>query len=241
MATNTDRFWTMWLRCAIRYCRRWPVSAASATWALSLEARLRGKRPLNKDPIALFSADWLARRFNLQVIVLVRHPAAFTSSLKRLDWWFKFSNWLEQDRLMRDLLPQYQEPIRKYLAGPKDLVEQAILMWNCMYSAAEHFRKDHPDWIFLRQEQLAADPVGEFQALYRQCGLTWNAQAERIILSHSSSENVRAASPNRPTMIKRDSRATIRSWEKGLDENEVLRIREGTRAISDRYYGEEYW
>jgi hypothetical protein len=48
------------------------------------------KRPLIKDPIACFSSAWLAKNFDLAVVVLFRHPAAFYQSLKRLNWHFDF-------------------------------------------------------------------------------------------------------------------------------------------------------
>lgn len=41
-------------------------------------------RPLVKDPFALFSAEWFADNFDAEVIVIVRHPAAVVSSIKRL-------------------------------------------------------------------------------------------------------------------------------------------------------------
>src|SRR5262245_42175545 len=34
-------------------------------------------RPLLKDPIALFSAAWIAQNYNADMIVLIRHPAAY--------------------------------------------------------------------------------------------------------------------------------------------------------------------
>ncbi|MFN2389931.1 MAG: sulfotransferase, partial [Actinomycetota bacterium] len=43
--------------------------------ARSVRYRLRRARPLVKDPIALFSAPWLADRFDAQVVIMVRHPA----------------------------------------------------------------------------------------------------------------------------------------------------------------------
>src|SRR5439155_664004 len=49
-----------------------------------LGSRLRAARPLLKDPIAAFSASWLARTFGMATVVVVRHPGAFASSLKRL-------------------------------------------------------------------------------------------------------------------------------------------------------------
>ena len=67
-------------------------------------SRARRARPLLKDPIAVFSSEWLASRFGAQVVVLIRHPAAFASSLKRLGWTHRFEHFLDQPLLLRDHL-----------------------------------------------------------------------------------------------------------------------------------------
>ena len=54
--------------------------------------RLQGLTPIVKDPIALFSAEWLAEKFDMNILVLIRHPAAFVSSIKTRNWSFDFSN-----------------------------------------------------------------------------------------------------------------------------------------------------
>ena len=70
-------------------------------WALGLEYR---HLELLKDPIALFSTPWLVDRFNVHAVVMIRHPAAYVSSVSRLGWRFDFGYLLGQDLLMRDLL-----------------------------------------------------------------------------------------------------------------------------------------
>ena len=47
-------------------------------------------RPIMKDPIAVLSAEWLAQVFNMDVICLIRHPAAFVYSLAKANWDFNF-------------------------------------------------------------------------------------------------------------------------------------------------------
>ena len=44
-------------------------------------SRARRVIPLVRDPLAVFSAEWLARRFGMRVIVTIRHPAAFACSI----------------------------------------------------------------------------------------------------------------------------------------------------------------
>src|SRR5262250_2445186 len=63
-------------------------------------SRARRAIPLVKDPLAVFSAEWLARRFDMRVIVMIRHPAAFACSIRRLNWRYNFSHFLQQPLLM---------------------------------------------------------------------------------------------------------------------------------------------
>lgn len=54
-----------------------------------------GKRALLKDPFAVFSVPWFAKKLNCQIVITVRHPAAFASSLQRLGWNFDFKDLLD--------------------------------------------------------------------------------------------------------------------------------------------------
>ena len=97
-------------------------------WSTFSVGKLRGKRPLLKDPFAVFSAPWFASRLNCQVVITVRHPAAFASSLKRLDWPFQFADLLEQPLLMRDHLEAFRDEIQA--APPDDVIAQGSLLWK---------------------------------------------------------------------------------------------------------------
>ncbi len=37
------------------------------------------------------SAEWLAKTYNINVVVLIRHPAAYIYSMKRMKWGFNFA------------------------------------------------------------------------------------------------------------------------------------------------------
>jgi hypothetical protein len=217
------------------------VGRAGRDWILSLLARRLQKRPLLKDPIALFSAEWLARRFDMSVIVLIRHPAAFVASLKRLQWWFKFSNWTEQGRVMRNLLADFADPIRSYAAGKKDLIDQSILMWNCLYSVVNRYQTNHPNWIFVRHEDLASDPLRGFQMLYQQCRLAWTPGAEAAVRKYSQNPDAKPLSADRPTDIRRESRKTISTWKEILNQEEIDRIRKETRKVARLFYDTKDW
>ena len=75
-------------------------------YMIFFNGRLRGQRALIKDPFAVFSTPWFAKKLNCKVVITIRHPAGFASSLKRLNWPFDFHDLLAQPALMRDYLEQ---------------------------------------------------------------------------------------------------------------------------------------
>lgn len=68
-----------------------------------IQGRLLRQRPLLKDPFAIFSTPWFIERLGCQVVVTLRHPLAFVSSLKRLGWSFSFEDLLAQPLLMESV------------------------------------------------------------------------------------------------------------------------------------------
>ncbi|MCI0563825.1 MAG: sulfotransferase, partial [Nitrososphaera sp.] len=109
------------------------VGRMARDWGKFSYYRFSHKRPVIKDPIALLSAPWLYNEFQCQVVLLVRHPAAFASSLKRLNWPFNFKYLLNQNALMNDYLGDYREEIEVF-KDPSDVIGQAALLWKVLYS-----------------------------------------------------------------------------------------------------------
>ena len=200
----------------------------------SVRYRVRGPRPLLKDPIALFSAPWLARRFETQVVVMIRHPAAFVSSIKRLGWHFRFRSWLAQEALLRDRLEPYRDAMHRCWAGDGDVIEQGIVMWNAMHHVIDAYRAEHPDWSFVRHEDISAAPVEGFRGLYSDLGLRWDEKVEAGIVEHSAAGN--PAQTRRHGAVKRDSAAQVDLWKTRLSDEEIDRIREGTAEMAARFY-----
>lgn len=97
---------------AIRYSQSFrDFTRAFRDFGVTSIDRLRGNVPLIKDPIAFFSAEWLAKRFDFKVIVMIRHPAAFVGSIKVKGWSFPFSHFLRQPSLLRGPLSKYKDEI----------------------------------------------------------------------------------------------------------------------------------
>src|SRR5919107_6426990 len=139
---------------------------------------LRRGRLIIKDPIAAISSDWLAKNFDLEVIVLVRHPAAFAASLKRLGWWHPLEHFLKQTTLMQRHLQPYRAEIS---SKPQDIVEQAAIIWKCLYGVLLTYLNSYPNWLLRKHEALSGNPVAELRALYETLGLQWSAKVEENV------------------------------------------------------------
>src|SRR4051794_41669947 len=102
---------------------------------------------------------------------MVRHPAAFASSIKLKRWHFDFNHFLRQEELMNGLLAPFADDVRQLAAKNDDLLEQAILQWRCFHHAIRQYQLSRPDWQFVRHEDLSLDPLGGVRRVYERLGV----------------------------------------------------------------------
>ena len=199
----------------------------------------RNLRPLLKDPIALFSAEWLTQNFDSQNIVLIRHPAAFVGSLLRLNWRFDFRNFLNQPKLMKQYLAPFDEKIHAFSG---DFLEEACLLWSCLHFVIQKYRATYPNWIFLRHEDISRNPLVEFERLFQKINVDFSAEIRREVMKFSASENPQEVQKiGQIHQLKRDSRANIKNWKRRLTNEQIEKIRESTKAVSEHFYGDDDW
>jgi hypothetical protein len=194
---------------------------------------------LLKDPIALFSAEWLASQFDMNVIVLVRNPLAFAGSLKVQSWTYPFEHFLNQPKLMGEHLSPFADEIRRYAEEPPDIIDLACLLWNCIYSVVHSYREKHPDWIFLRHEDASWQPVSTFKVLYDRLGLRFTEEISTQVEAYTDPGKEEGVQQHRDVM--RDSRSNIMSWQKRLTSSEIERVRARTASVAEFFYSGEDW
>ena len=199
----------------------------------------RGQRALLKDPFAVFSIPWLAKNLDFKIVVTVRHPAAFASSLQRLGWNFDFKNLLDQPLLMRDHLEAYRKEMVSIKAD--DVIGQASLLWKMIYHSVHTSIKLNPAWTVVRHEDFSRDPVNKYRDLYPALGLNFTPRVKKFIERSSSSENPAELSLKKTHSVKMDSAASVKNWKKRLSAEELKRIREITSEVADLYYSNEEW
>jgi hypothetical protein len=194
------------------------------------------RRPLFKDPIAIMSSEWFYKHLASEVIVSIRHPAAFVASLKVNDWHFNFENFLKQENLMNDKLFAFKREIEQQVKKRGNITEQGILLWNCVYSVVQGFKTSYvntPEWSFVRHEDVSLDPLNTFEHLFKKHRLTFTPKVKAAILSSTQSTEKQ--------YLARNSKDNITSWKERLTAEEIARIKEGTKEVWPLFYSEKDW
>ena len=198
----------------------------------------RGIRPLFKDPIALFSSEWLASTFDMDVVILIRHPAAFAGSLKVKNWGFPFSHFLQQPLLMKKKLAPFKSEIEYYAQKDQDTIDQAILLWRIIHQTILEYQQKHRDWSFIRHEDISLNPLSGFQNLFDCLSLDLSEPIKKTIIEHS---NYEAQNKEQSFFLKRDSKSNTTTWQDRLTTSEIERIYDGVKDVSKAFYSDREW
>lgn len=207
------------------------------------QQRKRQGRPLIKDPYALFSAEWLFERFDADLVVMIRHPAAFARSLIRLGWHHPFEHFLAQPLLMQRFLGEFEDEIRFFAKRPQPIIAEASLLWRIIYSRVIRYRKDHRDWLFIRHEDLASNPVSGFGKIFEALDLDYSNDIRQAVnpdnTSAGSSRWSIQSSSLKPVM--KDSAAVAAAWRHELDKVDIERLKREVQSVASAFYGEGEW
>ena len=127
-------------------------------------------------PLAL---EWLAEEFDIDVLVLLRHPGNVLSSWLTLNLNEQFVRLEENPAVRARLLDSWG------VAAPgPDPLERMIFSIGVLSTALEAAVSRHPRWLIRTHEQLCGDPSQEFKKLYADLGLTWSEAVERYLVGN---------------------------------------------------------
>jgi hypothetical protein len=180
---------------------------------------MQGQRALIKDPFALFSAPWFAERLNCNVVITVRHPAGFASSLKRLGWNYDFRNLLDQPLLMRDHLEADRAAMESM--PHDDIIGQGALLWKFIYRFVHSTREPVPALQHCPPRRPFPRPhrrLPDFVSIPR---LGFYRTGRDIISKFQQFRKPAKLAKNKTHSVKLDSRANLDNWKKLLSPEEI--------------------
>lgn len=195
-------------------------------------------RPIMKDPMAIFSVEWLAETFDMDVVCLIRHPAAFVSSLVDAKWDFKFDIFLNQPRLVNEWLRPYTNQMTH---PPNNFVERSALLWCIIYHVLVAYNKRHPEWEFWRLEDISQAPLAAFEQIFSRLDLPYSKRIQRKIWEYSHAKSTEEGRSYQQHAIKRNSRKAQTRWRQRLTSREIRAIRRITEPLAHQYYSDRDW
>lgn len=191
-------------------------------------------RPLIKDPVALFNAEWMQDTFGADIIIVLRHPAAFIGSLKAAGWTIPFRDILSEKRMLTEHFQPFLPLIEQYADARHDLIDQGILFWNMAYFRIRQYREKHGSrWYFVRHEDLSKDPVAEFSRLFQFLEIDFSDKLKSKIIRTTDGSTINRHS--------RNSLQNLETWKTRLTGDEMERIKAGTSELYPAFYDERDW
>tara|TARA_B100000315_G_scaffold105078_1_gene96313 strand:- start:2549 stop:3535 length:987 start_codon:yes stop_codon:yes gene_type:complete len=212
---------------------------------LSIKRRLFNKsNPLIiVEPLGLLSSEWFEKSFNCQMVIIIRHPAAIISSLKRRHIKYRFSSkdsLLTQNSFVDKHLSHLKDDI-KCLPDYDDIIGQGILLWKIFYSYVATLQSKHNNWNFIRHSDFAKDPHKNYKILFKKLNIPFTDEVNIKIDDLCSDSNLVELPLNAKDNHKRNSQKLIYKWHDILTNDEIKRIRNEVLSISEIWYSNSDW
>jgi hypothetical protein len=170
-------------------------------------------RVLAKSIHAQLSLEWLAHEFEVEVLVLLRHPANVLAS------------WMEVNlKDARNATLETRPEVRTRFLGPwgvplpgSDPIERMSWRIGLLTAALEEAHSRHPEWHLRTHEELCEDPPGRFRELYKDLDLPWGAPSDAFLDEHDT--------PGSGFAVDRVASELPDSWKRRLDGDQVATLR----------------
>jgi len=142
-----------------------------------------------KDPLACFTADQVAKRHDVDVLVTVRSPWAVAASFKRMDWAFD----------LPDLTARLKSggiDLNGKLACRSDSLHPSVTngtgLWNIIYPTLARWAQMNQRIRFVNLDDVVGDPVATYARLYELLALDWNGRIAAKIEKYYRQESPRS-------------------------------------------------
>ena len=136
-----------------------------------------------KDPTAPLMTAWLAEKFGVTPVIIIRHPCGFASSIGKLDWNVSVRHFLRQPALMKDHLGPYADIMER---ATSDIWLTRGAVWAAIHRVLLSQVEQNPSWIVWRYEDLCISPIEGFAELAGKLNITLDTADKKRILSKST-------------------------------------------------------
>lgn len=200
-------------------------------------AAATGRTLVVKDPFLSLSLRWAATELTRRpVLVTVRHPSAWTLSIRRMDW--HPGTLLDELRTRSELCPVLTTtglPERRWADVP--LLEASAWAWTVLVAAiVDQTERLSPGQVLISPlERLREDPVAGAMQLLRHVGLDADDGTRDRILALTAGEEVFPSSGDQH-VLQRDTRRSLDAWRERLTAEEQRTVWSICESVAQRWY-----
>ena len=187
--------------------------------------RILARTLLIKDVNTMFSLEYL-RQWNLEFVVLLRHPCAVALSMFERNLEPNLSAFMDgvcDADAQTDSSPEPHGRLASVTLANLSYMERVGLYWSCAYEEACRAIGDR-DACVIRYEDLASSPQEGFKALYDSLGLGYSKRVARAIAKTCAS--------SRESYTRRQSAETMVKWQKQLSRDQIDAVIRGVTMTS---------
>ena len=189
-----------------------------------------------KDPIGCLMVEYLAHRFGVKPVIMVRHPVAFVASILRIGWEVDLEPIRRQPELVADYFSDDLEFLQK---SRDDRIEIIAALWRTLNKVLAIQAERNPLWCVMRHEDISLYPVETFHRLYDTLGLPWSSRVEKMIRKRTSAKNKVEAAGGRVQDFNRNSAGLFDLRRNMLSVRQRRMIYEVTEDIALKFYEPE--
>lgn len=189
-----------------------------------------------KDPVGILLTEYLYLKFQVKPVIVVKHPASFIASLKRVGFNPSPVKLQDQQHLKQDYFAEEAQFFDKQWSDP---LLAAAAFWRIVYKVILTQAKKYPGWIVLTHEELSQQPVETFHHLYEQLDLPWSTRVEHKIRVQTEGNKSADAKQGVVQDFKRNSADIFQQRINSLSQQERQDIFEITGDVALQLYSKD--
>jgi len=189
---------------------------------------LPGYRIVVKEVAAFMAAEWLHARYKPEMLIIIRHPCAVVLS--------ELGQGTPPEDSMREMLGQpelfedHLNPYRSMMEKASTPFEILGAMWGARHRVLANNLSRHAEWQVVFYKDLCANPVAEFQRLFRHFGLLWTKAMEQYVIERSTGHTSGLYS------VRRNSVQQIDKWKQSMTSADVNAVRHYVEPFDLPFY-----
>lgn len=189
-----------------------------------------------KDPIGSLLCEYLYIQFKVKPVIIVKHPASFIASIKRVGFQPSPTKLNDQPHLIEDYFADEADFLTKEWSDP---ILAAAAFWRVIYKVLLKQASQYPDWKVITHEQLSQDPISVFKELYEYLDLPWSKSTKNKIIKQTQGNRSAEAKIGRVQDFNRNSAEIFKMRRDSLSLEERQSIFEIVKDVALQVYTED--